>query len=633
MAFVAGEGVIRLSSDVRDSLRGLDRVRAKLRSLGGTFQQIGKISRRFLLGQAVALAGVLKLAGEQEKAEEALRAALARTGDATDANIAKFKKFASEIQRVTVFGDELILSQIAMAKNLGVNTDQLEEATRASVGLAKIIGKDLKTAFLLVARAAVGDTASLKRYGLTIDATLSPQEKFNAVLRIGTAGFVLAEAEAKTFTGRLSQLKNAVLDIGESIGFAFVPKIKELSERIRGVLPDLDKWVKENQDLILSNAILALKIAGVGAALGVLVVGIKVIATLVLGFKGLLAAISFVFAATTALGISLTATFAVIAIPLAGIIAALILVNKEMSEAQERINALTQGEFEQLQTGRALLAARKELNDLLVVSNTVQVGTLQDNQEMLKIAQAQLKASTLDLKNKKLIQKEAMGFATATDLSGEIQAQLAVDIEKQKQAVKELTEIVTAQTAAESAAVVQAEKLTNIKKFQATIEEKIRDVRRQALQEEGSFESRRLLLIDEFKTKMIAITKLQKKSIEEFGDPLTKVFEKLRAEQRALSEEQLANLKEAEVEAKMKIEIDKPEELEARPAPRFLGLFELQRRITEAGAQKAEAIQRKINETLNKTLKTEEKQTKSLASIDKGIETLPATLAGLVTVG
>jgi hypothetical protein len=109
------------------------------------------------------------------------------------------------------------------AKNLGVQTSQLEAAAKAAVGLAAKYRLDLNSAMQLVGRASQGQTQMLTRYGIILEETLSPQEKFNALLKIGADSFSLAEAQAKTASGEIAQMNNAVGDYGEVLGEFILP--------------------------------------------------------------------------------------------------------------------------------------------------------------------------------------------------------------------------------------------------------------------------------------------------------------------------------------------------------------------------------------------------------------------------
>lgn len=172
------------------------------------------------VGAAIVSLGVasVRAFGEQEKVEKQLASAIANTGDSVEDNLAKLKDYASAIQKTTTFGDEAVLSAMAYGKNLGIMTDQLDEAATAAVGLSAKLGIDLRTTMMLLGRASKGQTQMLTRYGLTLDAASSPQEKFNQLLKIGADNFTLAEAEAATNTGAIKQMSNSWGDMLEKIG-------------------------------------------------------------------------------------------------------------------------------------------------------------------------------------------------------------------------------------------------------------------------------------------------------------------------------------------------------------------------------------------------------------------------------
>ena len=190
-----------------------------------------------------ALAYATKAAIKQEDAEIDLVAALKATGDATQENIDRLKKYASALQKTTTYGDEEILAQMAYAKNLGVTTDQLEGAAKAAIGLAATYKLDLSAAMMLVGRASQGQTQMLTRYGIVLKEGLTDQQKFNEVLRIGAEGFVLAEDAAKGARGTLTRLWNVIGDIAEVIAKPLLDRLKEAAENTM-------VWVKANEELI-----------------------------------------------------------------------------------------------------------------------------------------------------------------------------------------------------------------------------------------------------------------------------------------------------------------------------------------------------------------------------------------------
>lgn len=237
--------------DIKARLEPLKKGLAKARGvMKRGLDKMVRMARRAAIGIGVALvaafAWATRAAMVQEDAERELAAALGQTGDAVKENIDGLKAYAAELQQVTIYGDEQILSQMAYAKNLGVSTGQLKEAAKAAIGLAAKYKLELATAMMLVGRASQGQTQMLTRYGIVLDDSLSSQEKFSAVLKIGAGAFGLAEDAAKGTRGTLRQLWNTIGDVAERIAGPLLPRIKEVAVAI-------GNWLKANQDLIASR--------------------------------------------------------------------------------------------------------------------------------------------------------------------------------------------------------------------------------------------------------------------------------------------------------------------------------------------------------------------------------------------
>jgi hypothetical protein len=229
----------RNSKNAQKSMRGLMAESLNLQkavlSLGGTY-----LGAR---GIVAGLRSVTQAAMAQQKAESDLRASLARTGDATSGNMAAFQSYASEIQKLTTYSDEQILAQMAYAHNIGVATDQLDEATVAAIGLARAYNKDLATAYRLVSLASKGETGQLKEMGIVIDKNLSPRGKYNELIRQGTAAFRLETEYVKTASGAQAQMNNTWGDTKEILGNALLPAAQTAFQ-------NLNNWLQSNQSAI-----------------------------------------------------------------------------------------------------------------------------------------------------------------------------------------------------------------------------------------------------------------------------------------------------------------------------------------------------------------------------------------------
>jgi hypothetical protein len=230
--------VARFRADTGAFDRNVKKSRTHMTRFGKDVQRMGRqllavagIGGGLYLFQK-ALRGITAAAMVQERAENDLRAAVGKS-------IQVYKDYAAELQKQTIYGDEVILSQMAYARNLGVTADKLNDAARAAIGLAAKFRLDLATSMMLVGRASQGQTQMLTRYGIVLDENLSSSEKFNALLKIGADNMKLAEAQAKDTAGTFEQFKNAVGDTAEEIGGPF---LDDMTKAMRMMIDFKNRW-------------------------------------------------------------------------------------------------------------------------------------------------------------------------------------------------------------------------------------------------------------------------------------------------------------------------------------------------------------------------------------------------------
>lgn len=164
------------------------------------------------------------LASVQEDADLKLAFALRSIGENSDASRNSLFAFAGELQNLTGIGDETIESMIGVLTQVGrIGGNDIKRATRATLDLAKAMGIDLNAAAILVAKAAAGDVSALSRYGLKLDESIPPTEKFAALLELLETNFGgSAEAAGKTFSGALAKVTNNFGDMLEKLGDTIV---------------------------------------------------------------------------------------------------------------------------------------------------------------------------------------------------------------------------------------------------------------------------------------------------------------------------------------------------------------------------------------------------------------------------
>jgi len=188
---------------------------------------------------------------EQEGAERKLADALSVVGVNSKDALERHKAFASEIQKTTVIGDEAVLKMQALGASLGkLSGTQLDQATRAAIGFSRALGIDAESAMTMVAKAAQGNFAALSRYGIVLNDSLSPQEKFNELLQIGAEKFSIAEGEAKTAAGQWAQLKNAMGDVSEQIGRTLTTAFTTVGQESQSVLQKMTSQLLDVADAL-----------------------------------------------------------------------------------------------------------------------------------------------------------------------------------------------------------------------------------------------------------------------------------------------------------------------------------------------------------------------------------------------
>jgi uncharacterized protein YunC (DUF1805 family) len=190
------------------------------RILGGSFAVLR--SKLLIASFAVSIVGMtvgklVKLFGEQEKAERKLSSTIGRRSDILLA-------FASAQQQVTTFGDEEIITAMSLVGAYTENEKAIAQLTKASMDLSVAKGMDLRGAVDLVSKSVFSSTNALSRYGISIEGVQGSTERLESATKaISDLYGGQAKADATTMLGAMKQLGNAVGDVGENLGSVFVP--------------------------------------------------------------------------------------------------------------------------------------------------------------------------------------------------------------------------------------------------------------------------------------------------------------------------------------------------------------------------------------------------------------------------
>ena len=188
-------------------------------SIGSSFRKLlGPLAAvGAALGSAFAGKKIIEAAIQQQEAVNSLAASLRNIGEASRQT--ELERFASELQQVTKFGDEAIISQLAFAQAMGASASESKEILQAATDMSAALNIDLNSAVRNISKTLGGYAGELGEVIPELK-NLTQEQLQNgegiALLAAKYQGF--AQAEIKTFSGAISQLENNFGDLLEKIG-------------------------------------------------------------------------------------------------------------------------------------------------------------------------------------------------------------------------------------------------------------------------------------------------------------------------------------------------------------------------------------------------------------------------------
>jgi len=244
---------------------GLETFESRLKKVGDAAQKIGA-GMAVVGGVVVAGAAVsIKAYQKQEKAEARLEQIATKVTGATGEQIAGFKTLASDLQKVGVVGDEVLISgqsQLAsFTKSSAVVTelsDDLADLAVAQYGTDVSQEQSIQTANLL-GKALGGQLGALTRTGILVnddlkaafEAANTEQERAAVISKIVQDNYGgLNVAMRDTSEGGLQALKNSFGDMQEMLGAALIPMLTTLVEKITPIVDRAMEWITANQELV-----------------------------------------------------------------------------------------------------------------------------------------------------------------------------------------------------------------------------------------------------------------------------------------------------------------------------------------------------------------------------------------------
>ena len=241
---------IEIGADANKAISGMSKLEKQLGMTRGQMIAVGAAA--VAAATAVVAFGMkaVKAASFQEAQQNALAAAMKNAGTYTEQAYQHNLAYASSLQKITTFGDEAILGVQKMLTNFGIQGKMLDKITKSTLDLAVAGKMDLKSAADLVAKSVGSSTNALSRYGIVVEGAVGSTDRMQmAVDNIAKLFGGSAEAELQTYSGRMAELKNAVGDVWEEIGFLLLPTLTDLLKQLTPIIVNIGTWIKETDSL------------------------------------------------------------------------------------------------------------------------------------------------------------------------------------------------------------------------------------------------------------------------------------------------------------------------------------------------------------------------------------------------
>ena len=240
---------LAILAEVADFNKNLKSAGATTDSLSTQFADFGKKAAVAFTAAAAAIGAFAQasiknaLADEaaQRKLEETLRASTA----ATDAQISSVGKWIDKTSlAIGVTDDELrpAFSRLARSTN---DVENAQKLLNLALDISAATSKPLESVANALGKAYDGNTASLGRLGLGLDANLLKSKDTNKIMETLTATFGnFAENEAETTAKKFERVKIAIDEAQESIGAALLPLVEKLANYLLTTLvPNMNLFI------------------------------------------------------------------------------------------------------------------------------------------------------------------------------------------------------------------------------------------------------------------------------------------------------------------------------------------------------------------------------------------------------
>lgn len=277
--------VVRMTGEASDYQRMLrqasqatrDAANAAERDAGRMSHFLGNVSD-FARGAIQTLAGIglgswlREGLGEWQTAEATalrLSAAIRGNGGVVEDVLPRYQEYASQLQNITVIGDDTTLATIALAESYGLSGEAAIRATESATAFAAINGGAADSYLRLTAAIERGDTELAMQMGRLVPQLrgITDESEFLArAQRLVATGMEAARAEAQSSRGQIAQLKNAYGDLLEEVGHIVADALAPVVQWAKDVVSWFQGLDQSTKEFIVTVALLTaafLTLAGV----------------------------------------------------------------------------------------------------------------------------------------------------------------------------------------------------------------------------------------------------------------------------------------------------------------------------------------------------------------------------------
>lgn len=280
------DGLKKVDQGVKQTGENMKKTEGGGKSFANALKGVGlTIASTFSLGKIKSFAEeCVAGANVQIMAETKLQNNLMATGKATQANVEDLKKYASQLQKVGVIGDEVGMAGMSQLATFNLTSDSIKTLSDGMYNLAvnqkgvNATQEDMMGYANMIGKAMQGQATALTRVGVTMDEhqkkiieTGTEQQRASVIADVLKANYGDLNKEiANTPQGKQTQLINDLGDLKEVAGTLLLPIISKLVGWIQQLVNWFNNLSPTTQKVILvTGGLVALLPSLIGMLTGV----------------------------------------------------------------------------------------------------------------------------------------------------------------------------------------------------------------------------------------------------------------------------------------------------------------------------------------------------------------------------